>query len=114
MLHAIRLSLSDLASSNNQEDGEDEDQDKDDTKLGNMSKGDKPCWVIDSICKMVQYRKESFEQTGMSLDHLTQLEWRDSANYFCQRDTKYRMTELKVSTVVKLQTDTAAATPPPK
>jgi hypothetical protein len=63
--------MSDLASSNNQEDGEDEDQDEDDTKLGNMSKGDKPCWVMDSISKMVQYRKESFQQMGMSLDHLT-------------------------------------------
>jgi len=49
----------------------------------------------------------------MRLDKLTQPEWGDAANYFCERDMKSGTTELKVPTVVKPQTDTTAATASP-
>jgi len=53
---------------------------------------------------------ESFRQKQMRLDELMQPGWGDKADYFCQRDMKYRMTELKVPAVVKPPTDTTPAT----
>ena len=66
-----------------------------------------------TISETVQHRMESFRQTLMRLDELMQPGWGDTANSFRERDTKYRMTELKVPAVVKPQTDTTAATPSP-
>ena len=113
MLNAIRDSLSDLASSEDEEDVEDEDDDEQDTELGKLSEDDKPGWVMGTISKTVQHYMESFRQKQMRLDELTQLEWGDAANCFCERDMKYGTTELKVPAVVKPQTDTTAATPAP-
>jgi len=45
-------SLSNLASSDNEEDGEDEYDE--DTELGMLSEDDKPSWVMGTLCKMVQ------------------------------------------------------------
>jgi len=49
MLNAIGDSLSNLASSDNGEDGEDEDHPEDDTELGKLSADDKPGWVMGTI-----------------------------------------------------------------
>jgi len=54
MLDAIRESLSDLGSSNDEDDGEDETDDEDDTELHKLSKDDKPGWVIGTISKPIQ------------------------------------------------------------
>ena len=56
---------------------------------------------------------ESFRQKQMRLDELTNPGWGDTADYFRERDMKYRTTESKIPAVVTPQTDTTAATPSP-
>jgi hypothetical protein len=52
MMIAIRDNLSDLASSDNGQDGE--NQDTQDTEQGKLIKDDRPRWVMGSITKAVQ------------------------------------------------------------
>jgi len=113
MLNTIGDSLSDLPSSDDEEDGEDVDDDEEDTELGMLSEDDEPGWVMGTLSKMVQHHMESFRQKEMRLDELTQPGWGDTTDYFRERDLKYETTELKVPAVVKPQTDTTAATPSP-
>ena len=58
MLVTIGDSLSDLASSDHGEDGEDEDDQE--TEQGKLSDDDEPSWVMGTITKTVQQRMESF------------------------------------------------------
>jgi hypothetical protein len=60
MLVAIRDSLSDLASSKDRENGEDEDDEE--TEQGKLSEDDEPGWVMGTITKTVQQRMERFWQ----------------------------------------------------
>jgi hypothetical protein len=60
ILVAIGDSLSDLATSVDEEDGEDEDNEE--TEQGKLSEDDKPGWVIGTITKTVQQRMERFLQ----------------------------------------------------
>jgi len=113
MLNAIGNSLSDLASSDDEQNGEDEEDDKEDTQLGKLSDDDEPGWVMGTITTAVQHRMESFWQKQMRLDELTQPGWGDAANYFCERDMRYGTAELKVPAVVKPQIDTTTAIPSP-
>jgi len=113
MLNANGDSLRDPARSEAEEDGDDEDYDEEDTVLGKLSEDDEPGRVMGTISKMVQHSTESIRQKQMRRDELTQLGQGDAADYFCERDTKYGPTELKVPAVVKPQTDTTAATPSP-
>jgi len=113
MLNAIRDSVSDLASPDEEQDGEDKEYNEDDTELGKLSDDDEPGWVMGTISKTVQHRLESFWQKQMKLDELTQPGWGDAANYFREKDMKYTTTELKVPAVVKPHIDTTAATPSP-
>jgi len=53
MLYAIGVSLSDIACSNNEDDGEDEADDEEDTEQGKVSEDDEPGWVMGTISKMV-------------------------------------------------------------
>jgi hypothetical protein len=69
MMAAIGDSLSDLASSDDGEDGEHEDEE---TDQGELSEDDKPGWVLGKIPKTVQQRMESFWQKQMKLDEMTQ------------------------------------------
>jgi len=80
---AIGDSLSDLASSNNGEDGEDEHDDE--TEQGNLSEDDEPGWVMGTITKMVQQLMERFRQKLMKIDELKQPGWEDAADYFWDR-----------------------------
>jgi hypothetical protein len=82
MLHTIGVSLSDLASSDNQEDGEDDE----DTEQGNLSEDDEPGWVMGTISKTVGQCMEIFRQTKMKLDELTKPGSGDSADYFCEKE----------------------------
>jgi hypothetical protein len=111
MLNAMGDSLSDLASSEDQEVRENKDDEDYDTEHGNLSEDDKPGWVMGTISKMVQRRMDSIRQKQFRCDKLTQLGLRDIADYVCERDMKYGATEFKVPVVVKPQTDTTAATP---
>jgi len=56
---------------------------------------------------------QSFSQTLMRLDQLTQAGWGDAADYFCEEDKIYGTAELMVPAVVKPQTDKVAAAPAP-
>jgi len=112
MLNAIRDSLSDLASSNDEQDGEDEAADEEDTELSKLS-DDASGWVMGIISKTVQHCMESFQQKQLRLDELMQLGWGDAANYFSERNMKYGTAELKVPAVVKPQIDMTAAIPSP-
>jgi len=113
ILNAIGDSLSDLASSADEEAGEDEDDDEDDSEHSKLSEDDEPGWVMGTISKTVQHRMESFGQKQLKFDELTQPWLGDTADYFCERDMNYGMTELEVPAVVKPQIDTTAATPSP-
>jgi len=102
-------SMSHIGSSNEAEDGEDEDDEE--AKQGQLSEDDKPGWVMGTITKMIQQRMEQFRQKKIKLDKLTQPGWGDTANYFFKTDNKYGTSELRVPAVIKTQTDKAAGSP---
>jgi hypothetical protein len=95
MLNMIGDSLSDLASSDDEQDGEDKKDDEDDTMLCKISDDDEPGCVMGTITKRVQHRMESCRQKKMTLDELTQPGWVDAANNFHERDMKYGTTKLR-------------------
>ena len=75
MLHTIRNSLSDFASSDDGEAGEDMYDDEEDRAGGKLSEDDQPSWVIGTISKTVLYRMEHFRPKQMKLDNLMQAGW---------------------------------------
>jgi hypothetical protein len=93
MLNTVEDSLSDLLTFEDEQDREDEEDEEEDTELGKLS-DDEPGWVMVTISKQVQHRKESFRQTQMGLDELTRPGWGDTTNYFYERDMMYRTAEL--------------------
>jgi len=98
MMVAIGGSLSDLASS---DDGEDGDGDAiGETEQGKLSEGDEPGWVMGTINKTVQQPMERFLQKQMKCDELTKLGYEAAADYFRELDTKYSTSELRVLAVV--------------
>jgi len=113
MLSAIGDSLSDLASSEDEEDVQDHNDDEEDPAGDKLSKDDEPGWVMGIISKTVQYRMERFRQKQMKLDELKQPGWGDAADYFREKDKKYGKTESKVPSVVQPQTadDTVSSLP---
>jgi hypothetical protein len=108
---AIGDSLSDLASSDDGEDGEEEDDGE--TEQGNLSEDDEPGWVMGTITNTVQQRMERFRQKQMKLDELTQPGWEDAAGYFREREKMYGTIQLKVRAIVQPQTMEDAPAPPP-
>jgi hypothetical protein len=113
MLNAMGDSLSDRPSSEDEEDGEDEDDDEEDTGHRQRSEDDEPGCVMGTISKMVQHRMESFRQKQLRLEQLRQPGWGDVADYFCESDMKYGMTEWMIPAVGKPHEDSMAATPSP-
>jgi len=111
VLVAIGDSLSDLASSDDEEDGEDKDDEE--SEPGKLSKDDEPGWVMGTITKTIQQRMERFPQKQMKLDELTQPGWEDPADYFRERDMMHGTFKLRVPTIVQLQTNDVAPAPPP-
>jgi len=95
ILKAIGDSLSNLATSHNEQDGQDEEDEEEDTDLGKLS-DDEPGWVMGTISNKVQLRMASFRQKQMRLDELMQPRWGDSANYFGERDMKCGAAKLNV------------------
>jgi len=85
MLNAIRDSLSDFASSDDEENVEDKEDNEEDTEQGKMSEDDEPGWVMGTMSKTVQYRRESFQPKQIKLDELTQLGWGDKGDYFISK-----------------------------
>jgi hypothetical protein len=113
MLNAIRGSMSNLVSSDNEQVGEDEEDDDEDTEQGKLSHDDEPGWVMGTISKTVQYCMERFRQKQMRLDKLTQQGWRDAVNYFREREMKYGTAEWKVPADITPPIDTTAASASP-
>jgi len=60
MLNAIGDSLSNLASFDDEQDGEDKEDDEVDAELGKLSYDDEPGWVMGTISRTVQYHMDSF------------------------------------------------------
>jgi len=112
MLDAMCDTLSDLASSDNREDGEDQDDEK--TEQGQLREDDKPGWVMGTITKMVQQRMERFPQKQMMLNELTQPGWENAADHTHERGRKYGASELRVLAVVQPHTNDNAPEPPPR
>jgi len=113
MSNGIGDSLSDLAPSEGREDGADEDDDEEDSDPGKLSEDDNPVWVMGTITKTVQHSMGSFWQKQIWLYELTKPGWRDAANYFRKRDTKYGMAKLGVPAGIKPQTHQVVVAPAP-
>ena len=101
ILVAIGDSLTELASPDDGEFGEDEDHEE--TEHGKLSEDDEPGWVIGTITKMVQQHMERYRQKQMKLDELTQPGWEDAADYFRECDKEYGTFKLRVPAVVQPQ-----------
>ena len=70
ILNAVRDSLSDLSSSEDEEDGQDEDNDYEDTGLGKLREDDEPGWVMGTFPNQVPRCMESLRQKQMRRDEL--------------------------------------------
>jgi len=79
---AIGDSLSNLVSSDDEEDGDVVVHNREDSGLGKESEDEEPGWVMDTIFKTEQQCMESFRQKQMRLEELTQPGWGDAADYF--------------------------------
>jgi len=113
MLNAIGESLSDLASSDDVEDGWNDDDDEKCPATGKLSEDDEHGWVMGTMSKTVQHRTERCRQKQMKLDELMQLVRGDTADYFRERDKKFWKIALKVPAIVQPQTaDDAASSEP--
>jgi hypothetical protein len=66
MMVAVRDSLSDIASSNNGDDGKDENDEE--PEKDKLSEHDEPGWVMGTISKTVQHCMERFWQKQIWLD----------------------------------------------
>jgi hypothetical protein len=82
MLNAIGDSLSDLAYSDDNQDGVDKNDDED-TDLWKLINDDEPGWLIGTISKMIFHRIKSFGQTLIQLDKLRPPRWGDMADTSC-------------------------------
>jgi len=109
MMLAIWHSLSDIASSDDWEDGEDDDDQ--DTDQGQLIEDGQPGWVMGTITKTVQQCMERFRQKQKKLDKVTQPGWEDATDYYRGRDMKYSTSDLRVPAVVQPQTDDDTAAP---
>jgi len=109
---AFGESLSDLASSDDWDEGEDVDDEE--TGQGKLSEDDEPSWVMCTITKMVEQCMQMFQHKQMKLDELTRPRWEDEAEYFREGDKKCGTSELIVPAVVQPQTDDDASAPAPR
>jgi len=86
VLHDIEDSLSHLASSDDDDDGEVMDDDGKDGELCNFSEDDEPGWVMDATSKTIHCCMERFWQKQMTLIKLTQPGLWGAASYFHKGD----------------------------
>jgi len=104
MLSAMRDSLSDVACSDDEEYGDDEEEDGADEALGKLREVDEPGWEMGTISKTVEQPVDSFRQTQMKHVELMQLCLGDAADNFHDGYKKYVMAKPMVPAVVKPQT----------
>jgi len=111
MMVAIGDTLSDHASSDHRDDGEDEHDAE--TEQGKLSEDDEPGWVIGTLTKTVQQCMGRFRQKQMKLAELTQPGWEDASNNFREGEKPHGTSELRFLAVIEPQTDDDAAAPAP-
>lgn len=87
ILNAIRDGWSDLASSNNEEDMDSEEDDEH-TDLGKLTKVDKPSQVMGAISNTVPQGIMIFPHKKKRLHKLTKPGCGDAAGYFSEREYK--------------------------
>ena len=109
MIVAIGDCLSNLSSSDNKNDQE--DQEEIHTELGKLSDVDTPSWVISTIFKTVQQCMERCWQMPMILHELIHLGCGDTADYIHEWDKKYRTAKLRVWALVNQLIDDVSPTP---
>ena len=109
ILNAIRDSLSDLETSNNEVDGDDKDYYEQDSDLGNLNEDEEPGWVMGTISKMLQQCLNIFQQKQIRPDKLMKLGWGDIAEHFRERDMIYGTARLWCAVVIDPQTDNIVA-----
>jgi hypothetical protein len=100
MLVTIGESLTDLARSDDGEDGEDENEE---IEQGILREDDEPGRVMGTITKIVQQRMSRFWQKQMKLNQFTQPGWEDVAGYFPERDKKYVTSQLRNPAIIQPQ-----------
>jgi len=108
---AIGDSLSDLACSDDEDDGKDEDYQN--SELNKHRKDDEQGWVMGTVAQTVQRCMEWFRQKQMTLAELTQQQWGDAFYHFHERDQLHSTTDSRFLEVVNLQMDDVAAAPAP-
>jgi len=113
MLIAIRVSLSCLASSDTEEDLEDQEDIGEHPELGKLSNHHEPGWVMGSIFQTAHHHNETIRLKQVRIEELTQLGWGDAADCLRVRHMRYGSADLKVPAVVKPQIDKSSVTPPP-
>ena len=72
MLNGIGDGMSDLARSDDEQDVEDQKDNEEETELSKLSDEDESGWVMGTMSKTLQHRKESFRQKQIRLVELTQ------------------------------------------
>ena len=118
ILNAIHDSLSDLPSSDDGEDGDNNDWDEKDNNqqyppLGRMSEDDQPCSVMGTISHTVEHEMEHLRINQMKSDKLPLQGWGDLHNYIHEKDKKNGTTELKVAVIFQqYKADVAASSGP--
>jgi len=109
MIIVVGDSVSDIVTSDDWEDGEDEHDEE--AEQRQLSEDDQPGWVMGIITKTLPRAMDRVRKMQIKLDDLTQLGWEDSADYICQEDTKYGTSCLRVPEVVQPPTDDEVAAP---
>jgi len=102
MLVPSLFNLSGLASSDDWEDGDDEDDAQ--TEHSKLSEDDEWGWVMGTISNKIQQPLETFQQNQMKLDEWTQQGVEYSTDYFRERTMKYGTSALSVLAVVQPRT----------
>ena len=99
ILNTSGNSLSRLACSHNEEEGDDMEGDED-TELVKLSDDDKPRWVMGPMCTMVEHRKQGFQSTQIWLDELTQPGWENQCDNIREITQKQGTVKSKILAVI--------------
>lgn len=111
MIIAMGECLSDLACSDDGEDGDNEDDNE--REQGKRSKDDKPGRVLGTISTTVQQHMKRFPQTQMKLQKVTKPGCGHTGDCSCEGDRKIGPSEWFVPAFFELQMDNDAATSTP-
>jgi hypothetical protein len=101
--------LSDLASSDDTNDGEDKDEEE--TEQGQQSEDEQPSRMMGTVTQTVQQRRGRFRQNQITVEEWTQLRWEDAAAHFHEREKKNIISALLVLADIQPQTADNGAAP---